>query len=189
LSSNRVAISFLGGLGEVGKNIMTLSYGGEILVIDCGLTFPEEEMLGVDVVIPDVTYLVQNKEAIRGILLTHGHEDHTGALPYVLPQLDGVPVYGSKLTLGLASGKLRELCPGLDPDLRPVSAGDKVTVGPFQAEFFRVNHSIPDTMGIAVRTPVGVVLHTGDFKFDQTPVDGRSPISTASLSMAARESW
>ncbi len=172
MSTNRLSVSFLGGLGEIGKNVMALTYGGETLIIDCGLTFPDDEMPGVDVVIPDVTYLVQNKDSIRGILLTHGHEDHTGALPYVLPSLDGVPVYASKLTLGLVTGKLRELCPGLDPDLRPVTAGDKVTVGAFTAEFFRVNHSIPDTMGIAVRSPVGTVLHTGDFKFDQTPVDG-----------------
>jgi ribonuclease J len=172
VSSNRLAISFLGGLGEIGKNIMTLAYGGEILVIDCGLTFPDDEMLGVDVVIPDVSYLVQNKQSVVGILLTHGHEDHTGALPYVLPHLSRVPVYGSRLTLGLASNKLREMCPGLDVDLRPVAAGDRVSAGPFTVEFFGVNHSIPGTMGIAVRTPVGMVLHTGDFKFDQTPVDG-----------------
>jgi len=172
LSHSRLSISFLGGLSEIGKNIMVLGYQDDLLVIDCGLKFPEDEMLGVDVVIPDVTYLVNNRDRIQGILLTHGHEDHTGALPYTLPQLGKVPVYGSKLTLGLLSGKLREACPGLDTDLRPVKAGDRIEAGVFSAEFFRVNHSIPDCFGIAVRTPVGLVLHSGDFRFDQTPVDG-----------------
>jgi ribonuclease J len=172
LAHNRLSISFLGGLGEIGKNIMVFGYGGELMVVDCGLTFPDEEMLGVDIVIPDVSYLVQNKDKVAGIVLTHGHEDHTGALPYVLPSLGKIPVYGTKLTLGLVDGKLAETGADVKGELKPVTAGDRVTVGPFEVEFFRVNHSIPDSMGLAVRTPVGTVLHTGDFKFDQTPVDG-----------------
>jgi ribonuclease J len=126
----------------------------------------------VDIVIPDVTYLVQNKERIKGLVLTHGHEDHTGALPYVLPHLGPLPVYGSRLTLGLVEYKLAEMGSDVKAELKPVTAGDRVKIGPFEVEFFRVNHSIPDSMGLAIQTPVGMVLHTGDFKFDQTPVGG-----------------
>ncbi|MDP2873076.1 MAG: ribonuclease J [Bacillota bacterium] len=172
MAPNRLTLSFLGGLGEIGKNVMSIGYGGEMLVVDCGLTFPDDEMLGVDIVIPDVSYLVQNRDRIAGLVLTHGHEDHTGALPYVLPQLGAFPVYGSKLALGLAGAKLAESGHEVKAELKPVVAGDRVKVGPFEVEFFRVNHSIPDSMGLAIHTPVGLVLHTGDFKFDQTPVDG-----------------
>jgi len=172
LAKDRLSISFLGGLGEIGKNIMVFGHGDELLVVDCGLTFPDEEMLGVDVVIPDVTYLAQNRGKVSGIVLTHGHEDHTGALPFVLPHLGKVPVYGTKLTLGLVQGKLSEIGLEAEHELKPVSTGDRVDVGPFGVEFFRVNHSIPDSTGLAIHTPVGTVIHTGDFKFDQTPVDG-----------------
>lgn len=172
MNHTRLVVSFLGGQGEIGKNIMVLGFGSDLLVVDCGLTFPDDDLPGVDVVIPDVTYLREHKERVRGIVLTHGHEDHTGALPYVLPHLPGVPVYGSRLTLGLVAGKLQEAGPGLEADLRPVEAGTSVDIGAFAVEFFRVNHSIPDSFGLAIRTPVGLVVHSGDFKFDQTPVDG-----------------
>ncbi|MCL6634156.1 MAG: ribonuclease J [Peptococcaceae bacterium] len=162
----------LGGLGEIGKNMMAVRFGENILLIDCGLMFPEEEMLGIDIVIPDITYLLENREFVRGIVLTHGHEDHIGALPYVLRQLN-VPVYGTKLTLGLLQGKLREQNIAGEAVLQTVRPRDTVQIGPFKVEFIRVSHSIPDAVAIAVHTPLGVVLHTGDFKIDQTPVDGQ----------------
>lgn len=162
----------LGGLGEIGKNMMVVKYGENILVIDSGLMFPEEEMLGIDVVIPDITYLLENREIVRGIVLTHGHEDHIGALPYVLRQMN-VPVYGTKLTLGLLQGKLKENNIAGSAILHTVKPRDVVDIGPFKVEFIRVSHSIPDAVAIAIHTPVGVVVHTGDFKFDQTPVDGQ----------------
>jgi len=142
----------LGGLGEIGKNMMAVRFGENILVIDCGLMFPEEEMLGIDVVIPDITYLLENRDLVRGIVLTHGHEDHIGALPYVLRQLS-VPVYGTKLTLGLLQGKLKER--NVDATLNTVKPRDIVQIGPFRVEFIRVSHSIPDSVAIAVHTPVG----------------------------------
>ncbi|MDD4168930.1 MAG: ribonuclease J [Desulfotomaculaceae bacterium] len=160
----------LGGLGEIGKNMMAVRLGENILVIDCGLMFPGEEMLGIDIVIPDITYLLENKEFVRGIVLTHGHEDHIGALPYVLRQLN-VPVYGTKLTLGLLQGKLKER--NVDAILNTVKPRDMVQIGPFKVEFIRVSHSIPDAVAIAIHTQVGVIVHTGDFKIDQTPVDGQ----------------
>lgn len=172
MAQNRLTLSFLGGLGEIGKNVMTIAYGGQIMVVDCGLTFPDDDQPGIDIVLPDTTHLVQNKDRIAGLVITHGHEDHTGALPYVLPHLGGFPVYGSKLALGLVDAKLAEMGAEIKAELKPVTAGDKVKIGPFEVEFFRVNHSVPDSMGLAIHTPVGLVLHTGDFKFDQTPVDG-----------------
>jgi len=162
----------LGGLGEIGKNMMVVRYGENILLIDCGLMFPEEEMLGIDIVIPDIAYLLENREFVRGIVLTHGHEDHIGALPYVLRQLN-VPVYGTKLTLGLLQGKLKEQNLAGDVTLYTVKPRDIVQIGPFKVEFIKVSHSIPDAVAIAVHIPLGVVLHTGDFKIDQTPVDGQ----------------
>ncbi len=162
----------LGGLGEIGKNMMTVRLGENIILIDCGLMFPEEEMLGIDIVIPDITYLLENRELVRGIVLTHGHEDHIGALPYVLKQIN-VPVYGTKLTLGLLTGKLKEHGMAEEVTLYTVKPRDIVQVGPFKVEFIRVSHSIPDAVAVAVHTPLGVVLHTGDFKIDQTPVDGQ----------------
>ncbi len=167
----KLALIPLGGLGEIGKNMMAVRFGENILVIDCGLMFPEEEMLGIDVVIPDITYLLENKDAVRGIVLTHGHEDHIGALPYVLKQLN-VPIYGTRLTLGLLQGKLKEQGVAGEANLQVVKPRDTVMIGPFKVEFIRVSHSIPDAVAVAIHTPVGVVVHTGDFKIDQTPVDG-----------------
>jgi len=168
----KLSIIPLGGLGEIGKNMMVVKYGENILVIDSGLMFPEEEMLGIDIVIPDITFLLENRESVRGIVLTHGHEDHIGALPYVLRQIN-VPVYGTKLTLGLLQGKLRENNVAGGVTLHTVKPRDIVDIGPFKVEFIRVSHSIPDAVAIAVHTPIGTVVHTGDFKFDQTPVDGQ----------------
>ncbi len=161
----------LGGLGEIGKNCMVIQYGDDIIVIDAGLAFPEEEMLGIDIVIPDFTYLLENRDKVRGILITHGHEDHIGAVSYLLRSIN-VPVYATRLTLGLIEGKLAEMGMRLPAESRAVRAGDQVKLGPFTCEFIRVNHSIPDACAIAVSTPVGTILHTGDFKFDQTPIDG-----------------
>ncbi|HWP96175.1 MAG TPA: ribonuclease J [Syntrophomonadaceae bacterium] len=166
----RLHIIPLGGLGEIGKNMMAIRYQDTIVVIDAGLMFPEEELLGIDMVIPDITYLVENKEKVKAILLTHGHEDHVGALPYVLKEIN-VPIYGSRLTLGLVEQKLSEQNTD-KADFHPIAPRERINIGPFEAEFFRVSHSIPDSMGIALHTPLGVVLHTGDFKLDQTPVDG-----------------
>ena len=171
-ASGKLQIIPLGGIGEIGKNMYVIRYEDEIIVIDSGLSFPGDEMLGIDVVIPDVTYLQENKEKIKGIVLTHGHEDHIGALPYVLAQLN-VPVYGTKLTLGLVEGKLREHHMLANCLLHVIRPEDKLQLGNFNLEFFRTNHSIPDSIGIAVITPIGTVVHTGDFKFDQTPVNGK----------------
>lgn len=167
----KLAVIPLGGLGEIGKNMTAVRFGDNIVLIDCGLMFPEEEMLGIDIVIPDISYLLENKEHVRGILLTHGHEDHIGALPYVLRQMN-VPVYGSKLALGLVHGKLKEHHLVDQVHLQTVKPRDIIQIGPFKVEFIRVSHSIPDAMAIAIHTPVGTLLHTGDFKIDQTPVDG-----------------
>jgi len=163
----------LGGVGEVGKNITLIEASGQILVVDCGLAFPEPEMLGIDFVIPDVTYLEENRNRVVAIVLTHGHEDHTGGLPYVLPKLPGVPVYAGKLTSGLVRGKLKEHRLLETTRLEPLEAGVETEIGPFGVLPFRVNHSIPDGMGFAIRTPLGMVVHTGDFKFDHTPPDGK----------------
>ncbi|MDR1615943.1 MAG: ribonuclease J [Syntrophomonadaceae bacterium] len=160
----------LGGLGEIGKNMLAIRYQNTIVVIDAGLMFPEEELLGIDVVIPDITYLIDNIDKVKAILLTHGHEDHVGALPYILKDL-AVPVYGSKLTLGIVEGKLKGSNVS-SKNFHVVSPREKVKIGPIEAEFFRVSHSIPDAMGIALHTPLGIILHTGDIKLDQTPVDG-----------------
>src|SRR5918999_1581866 len=161
----------LGGVGEVGKNITVIEAAGEILVLDCGLAFPDQEMLGIDLVVPDVTYLEERRDHVRGILLTHGHEDHTGGLPYVLPKLPPVPIYATSLTQGLVTGKLKEhkLLDGAM--LNTVKPGERFRVGLFDVTPFRVNHSIPDGVGYAIRTPLGTVVHTGDFKFDHTPPD------------------
>ncbi|HEX3011552.1 MAG TPA: ribonuclease J [Syntrophomonadaceae bacterium] len=170
-TESRLQIIPLGGLGEIGKNMTAIRYDDNIIVIDAGLMFPEEELLGIDVVIPDITYLIENREFVKAIMLTHGHEDHVGALPYVLKEIN-VPVYGSKLTLGIVQGKLREH--NLEKvQLEVVKPRDIILAGPFEVEFFRVSHSIPDAMGIAIHTPLGIILHTGDFKLDQTPVDGQ----------------
>ena len=161
----------LGGLGEIGKNMYAVECGDDIVVIDAGMMFPDDEMLGIDFVIPDITYLEQNRKKIRGILITHGHEDHIGALPFVLAKID-VPVFSAKLTLGMIEGKLAEALPRYKPHLVEVRPGDAIELGIFTIHFISVCHSIPDAMAIAVETPLGIILHTGDFKIDTTPVDG-----------------
>ena len=161
----------LGGLNEIGKNLTVLEYGDDIVIIDCGVGFPDEDMLGVDLVIPDISYLEANREKIRGIVLTHGHEDHIGAIPYVLRQINP-PIYGTKLTLGIIENKLKEHKLPCAPDLRCVKAGDTVKLGQLSVEFIHVNHSIADACCLAITTPVGVVVHSGDFKLDISPIDG-----------------
>ena len=168
----RLKIVPLGGLGEIGKNMMVMEYQDDIIVIDAGLMFPGEEMLGIDLVIPDISYLLERREKVRGIVITHGHEDHVGALPYVLPQLN-VPVYSTKLTQGLISLKLRERKAFSGTRLKTIPPGGQVTLGRFRVEFFPVCHSIPDSVGLIIHTPVGVVVHSGDFKLDHTPVYGK----------------
>ncbi len=168
----RLRCAILGGLGEIGKNMCMLEYGEDIVVIDAGIAFPDEEMPGVDLVMPDITYLEENAARVRGILLTHGHEDHIGALPYVLCRLQ-VPVYATALTLGILKNKLEEVRPSKKPRLITVSAGDTVRLGAFSAEFIHVNHSIPDATAVALHTPVGIVYHSGDFKLDVSPIDGQ----------------
>jgi len=161
----------LGGLSEIGKNMTVIRCGDDILVVDAGLMFPEDEMLGIDLVIPDISYLLENRDLVRGIVLTHGHEDHIGALPFVLKQLN-VPVYGTRLTLGILEARLKENNV-VATNLVPVKSGDSITLGCFKVEFIHVSHSIPDSVALAIKTPVGTIVHTGDFKFDHTPVDGK----------------
>ena len=168
----KLRVMCLGGLGEIGKNMTVLEYGNDIIVIDCGMGFPDDDMLGVDLVIPDVSYLVKNADKIRGILITHGHEDHIGAIPFILKEIN-VPIYGTKLSLGIIEGKLEENSPGYDPELYTVEAGDVISLGVFKAEFIHVNHSIADACAISIKTPVGVVFHSGDFKLDVSPIDGQ----------------
>ena len=164
----------LGGLGEIGKNMMALEFGDDIIVVDCGVQFPSEEMLGVDLIIPDISYLVERSDRVRGILITHGHEDHIGALPFILPRLD-VPVYAPRLAHGLISVKLREHSATRGAMVEPIDPDVAYQFGSnFTASWFRVCHSIPDAMGIAIKTSLGTVIHTGDFKIDHTPVDGHT---------------
>ncbi|GAI96576.1 unnamed protein product, partial [marine sediment metagenome] len=172
MAKPRLKIIPLGGLGEIGKNMMMMEYENDIIVIDAGLMFPEEEMLGIDLVIPDISYLLEKQEKIRGIVITHGHEDHVGALPYFLPQLN-VPVYSTKLTNGLISVKLKERKALSKAKLKVVPPGGQVTLGKFRIEFFPVCHSIPDAAGLIIYTPVGTIVHSGDFKLDYTPVSGK----------------
>lgn len=162
----------LGGLGEIGKNMFALEYDRDIIVVDAGLMFPEDEMLGIDFVIPDISYLEKNRDRVRAFVITHGHEDHIGALPFVLPKID-VPLYGTPLTIGLIEHKLEEAVPSYARDLRQVHTGEEIEIGKFRIKFFAVCHSIPDGVGLAIDTPLGVVLHTGDIKLDTTPIDGR----------------
>ena len=169
MASEKLKIISLGGLNEVGKNLTVYEYGNDILIVDCGLGFPDGEMYGVDVVIPDVTYLVKNADRIRGIVLTHGHEDHIGAMPYVLKDISA-PIYGTALTLALVKYKLEEHRLLDIADLREIEPGDRFNVGCFEIEAIHVNHSIACAVALAIRTPVGVLVHTGDFKIDTTPV-------------------
>ncbi len=168
-SKDKVKVIPLGGLHEIGKNMTVIEQGDDIIVIDCGLTFPEEEMLGIDIVIPDISYLTKNSERIRGIVLTHGHEDHIGALPYVLEQIN-VPVYGTKLTLGLVKNKLAEFNMAESCRLEVVKIGDSVKLGSMSVEFIRTSHSIADSAALAITTDVGIIVHTSDFKVDFTPI-------------------
>lgn len=173
MNNDKLMIFSLGGVAEIGKNMYVVQYANDIVVIDAGLKFPEEDMLGIDIVIPDITYLTENRDKVRGILITHGHEDHIGGLPYVLKNLN-VPVYGTKLTLGLVENKLKEA--GLLGETKRVliNADSEVQLGStMKATFFRTNHSIPDSVGVCLETPEGNVVHTGDFKFDHTPVNNQ----------------
>lgn len=169
-NQDKLLIFALGGVGEIGKNMYVIQYNNDIVVVDSGLKFPEEDMLGIDIVIPDISYLTDNRDKVRGILITHGHEDHIGGLPYVLRHLN-VPVYGTKLTLGLIEGKLKEA--GLLGETKRIliNADSEVQLGSIRASFFKTNHSIPDSVGVCLDTPEGIVVHTGDFKFDHTPVN------------------
>ena len=167
----RVRVMALGGLEEIGKNMTVIEYGNDIVVVDCGMGFPDEDMPGVDLVIPDISYLVQNADKVRGILITHGHEDHIGAVPYILRQINA-PIYGTRLSLGIIEGKLDEHPLPEEPELYTVEAGDVINLGVFKAEFIHVNHSIADACAIAIRTPAGIIYHSGDFKLDVSPIDG-----------------
>ncbi len=169
-NNNKLKLIPLGGLHEIGKNMTVLEYRDNIIIVDCGMTFPEDEMLGIDVVIPDITYLINNKEKIKGLVLTHGHEDHIGAIPYALKQVN-FPIYGTPLTMGLLENKLKEhRLPNVD--LNVVHQGDTIKLGKFEVEFIRVNHSIPDACALAIKSPIGTVFFTGDFKVDFTPISG-----------------
>lgn len=171
LNNQKLQIFALGGVGEIGKNMYVVEYGNDIIIIDSGLKFPEEAMLGIDIVIPDITYLEENKDRVRGIIITHGHEDHIGGLPYVLRRIQ-VPVYATKLTLGLIDHKLKEANMLNHTKRILISAESEFKLGCFDLSFFRTNHSIPDSVGVCIGTPEGAVVHTGDFKFDYTPVNG-----------------
>jgi ribonuclease J len=183
LAKSKLKIIPLGGLGQIGKNMMVLEYDGHLLIIDAGLMFPENEMLGIDIVIPDMSYVLERKDQVLGIIITHGHEDHIGALPYLLSQLK-VPLYATRLTQGLIEVKLHESrINGVERHV--IAPGDVLPLGPFSTEFFHVNHSIPDGVGLAVETDVGLIMHSGDFKFDSTPVDGQ-PTDFAKLADLGR---
>ena len=170
-TKGKIRVIPLGGLSEIGKNLTVIEGEDDIIIIDCGLGFPEEDMLGVDLVIPDFSYLEANRDKIRGVVLTHGHEDHIGAIPYLLRQFN-IPIYGTKLTLGIIKNKLSEHALPYEADLRRVSAGDTVKLGAFSVEFIHVNHSIADACALAISTPLGMIVHSGDFKLDLTPIDG-----------------
>jgi ribonuclease J len=171
MSSEKLRVIPLGGLGEVGRNLMVYEYGKDILIVDSGLMFPENDMLGIDYIIPDMTYLAQNREHVRGIVITHGHEDHIGAIHHLLNIVDA-PIYATPLTRGLLEVKLSRNGLGSKASLNTVQAGESVQIGPFKVEFFHVCHSIPDGVGLGIETPAGLIVHSGDYKFDHTPVDG-----------------
>jgi ribonuclease J len=171
-ATKKMKIIPLGGLNEIGKNLTVFEYDGDIIIVDCGLKFPDEDMLGIDIVIPDISYLEKNASKIRGVVYTHGHEDHIGATPYLLKKMD-VPLYGTRLTLGLIERKLSEHKDLQTPKFNYQKPGDKFKVGKFNIEMIRVSHSIPDAVSLAIKTPAGTVVHTGDFKIDYTPIDGK----------------
>lgn len=173
MTTEKIRLVPLGGLGEVGKNMMVVEYGDDIIIIDVGLMFPDDEMFGVDLVIPDTSYLNDKKDRIRGILITHGHEDHVGAIPYVLPMLGFPPIFATRLTHGLINVKLKEHKLLEKATVNVITPGDQVALGESLVEFFRVNHSIPDAVGVVIHTPLGTIVHTGDYKFDHTPIDGK----------------
>ena len=185
ISLPSVRIIPLGGLNEIGKNITAIECGNDIIIIDCGTAFPDDDMLGIDLVVPDFSYLLANADKVRGIFLTHGHEDHIGSLPFLLKDLN-VPVYGTKLTLGIVENKLQEHKLLQSAKLNTVSAGDKIVAGCFKIEFIRVNHSIADSCALAITTPRGVIVHTGDFKLDLTPIESE-PMDIARLAQLGKE--
>ena len=162
----------LGGLDEIGKNVTLYEYGDDMMLVDCGMTFPDEDMPGIDIVIPDFTYILKNKDRIKGLVVTHGHEDHIGAIPYLLKEFN-VPIYGTRLTIGLISGKLKEHRLLNSAKLHVIQPGDTVQLGAFSVEAIHVNHSIPDAVAYAIRCPAGLVVQTGDYKIDTTPIDSQ----------------
>ncbi|MDF2662408.1 MAG: ribonuclease [Paenibacillus sp.] len=174
LSGERLLIAALGGVNEIGKNMYVLQYGDDIVVIDCGSKFPDENLLGIDLIIPDISYLLSNKDKVRGVVVTHGHEDHIGGIPYLLKQLQ-LPVYASRLTLGLIEIKLKEHGLLRETVLQRIDSDSDITLGQIKCSFFNTNHSIPDCLGVVFDTPAGVIVHTGDFKFDMTPVNKQYP--------------
>lgn len=176
MSRDDIKIIPLGGVCEIGKNMMLYEYDDQILIVDCGISFPDEDHPGVDLIIPDWTYLRDNAKRIAGLVLTHGHEDHVGAMGYFLRDFPQVPIYGGRLTLGIMGGRLREHPVDIKSlNVHEVEPGQMVKIGPFEVEFIRVGHSIPDACGLAITTPLGTIIQSGDFKFDQTPIDGRPP--------------
>jgi ribonuclease J len=170
MSNKTLRIVPLGGLGEIGKNMMSIEYGNNILIVDTGIMFPENDMLGIDYIIPDYQYLLDKRDLIRGIIITHGHEDHTGAISHVYEELHA-PIYATKLTMGLLEVKLKRSGHLEKAELNTVEAGDRVNIGPFKVDFCHVSHSIPDCVALGIETPAGFIVHTGDYKFDHTPVD------------------
>ena len=172
MNKNLLRVIPLGGLGEIGKNITAIEYDDEIIIIDCGLAFPDEDMYGVDLVIPDIKYLLDKVDRIKGLFLTHGHEDHIGAIPYILKQIN-IPIYGTNLTIGLVKNKLIEHNIINDCKLNVVNSKDIIKFKNISVEFIKVTHSIADSCALAINTPLGTILHTGDFKIDYTPIDDR----------------
>lgn len=185
-STNVLRVIPLGGLGEIGKNTMVLACGNDMILVDAGLAFPNEDMLGVDLVLPDVTFLVENQDKIRGLVITHGHEDHVGGIPFILKELPIPVIYGPALALGLLEGKLKEMGVSDRTTMRKVHPRQQVRIGCFTVDFIRCTHSIADSYSVIIGTPVGTIVHTGDFKFDFTPVDGEL-FDIASLTAAAEE--
>ncbi|MSX14476.1 MAG: MBL fold metallo-hydrolase, partial [Actinobacteria bacterium] len=171
LAKDALRIVALGGLAEIGRNMTVFELNGKLLIVDCGVLFPEENQPGIDLILPDFSYIRDRLDDVVGLILTHGHEDHIGAVPYLLRERGDIALYGSALTLALISAKLKEH--RITPLLREVREGAREDIGPFEAEFVAVNHSIPDALAVAIHTPAGSVLHTGDFKMDQLPLDGR----------------